>query len=173
MESGWSLHGELGFAIAARDVAKRKLWQIDAGVQRRLRLFSGRIRINWFFFRGEALFVFRRQDLRSREIVVRINVFGALGLRSPCALLARGLGHVLRFLRAAMRRAEKQARAEHDCESAAQRLSQRHLRVQVMLAGTTEGSIHRFRPTSRGTFDAGILPEGVLRANGNFLGKRY
>jgi hypothetical protein len=99
VESRGGLHGALGIAITARDVAKRKLLDIGAGVERILLLV----------FRGaklssasrEACLVFRRQDFRPSQIIFCINVLLLRLLRFACALLARGCCGILRLLRAA------------------------------------------------------------------------
>src|SRR5258708_23798094 len=137
----------LGVAVTARDIAERQLRECGIGVDRCLGLFfGGRGLLATLGF--EAGFIVGSQDLRATKIFVSVNVLGILCLFA-FALLARGFGHILGGLGAALRSAEKQTRAKNDCEPTAKRLAERHSRMHVRLAGTGEVRFFPCQPTAR------------------------
>ncbi len=121
----------------------------------------------------DAGFVVGSQNFRASQIFVGVNVLLFLGLLFASAFLARGFGYIL-GLRAALRSAEKQAGTNNDGEPAAKRLAERHPRMQVQFACAEEVSAFHLPTDYRGELPmSGILLEARVRANGNFLGKRY
>jgi hypothetical protein len=126
------LRGSFGIAVEARDIAERELWQVSIGIERRFGLFP--IACSLLFALGlDASFIVRSQDFCATQIFVCVNVLGFPRFFA-CALLARGFGYILGGAGAALRSTEKQTGANKDCESAAERLAERHPRVHVRLA---------------------------------------
>jgi hypothetical protein len=126
------LRGSFGIPVEARDIAEWELRQVSAGIEWRFGLFP--IGCSLLFALGfDASFIVRSQDSCATQIFVCVNVLGFLRLFA-CALLARGFGYILGGASAALRSAEKQTGANNDCESAAERLAERHSRVHVRLA---------------------------------------
>src|SRR5712672_363672 len=154
-----SLHGPLCLSVTTRHIAKRKLRQLKAGVQRILHLWLGRSS-GLPTLRREARFVFRGQDFRAPQIIFRVNVLSRLLLART--FLACGLRSVPRFLGAAPSRTEQQTRAKQNVEAAPKRLAEGHLGVHVSLAETGEVSLFHCQPI-RGTSDGEILTKVKLR----------
>jgi hypothetical protein len=126
------LRGLFGVAVTARDIAERELRQVSAGIERRFGLFP--IGCSLLLALGfDASFIVRSQDFCATQIFVCVDVLGFLRLFA-CALLTRCVGYILGGAGAALRSAEKQTGANKDCESAAERLAERHPRVHVRLA---------------------------------------
>ena len=105
MERRGSLHGPLCLSVTTRHIAKRKLRQLNAGVQWIWHLQLGRSR-GLPTLRREARFVFRSQDFRAPQIIFRVNVLSRLLLARTFP--ARGFRSILCFLGAALRRTEQQ-----------------------------------------------------------------
>src|SRR5712671_7796199 len=104
-----SLHGPLCLSVTTRHIAKRKLRQLNAGVQWIWHLQLGRSR-GLPTLRREARFVFRSQDFRAPQVIFRVDVLSRLLLART--FVACGFRSVLRFLSAALRCSEQQTRAK-------------------------------------------------------------
>jgi hypothetical protein len=117
---GRSLQCALGISIPPRNIAQWELPHVRAGVQRvgdrlnRRRLLA---------VCRHARVVFRSQNFVSLQIFIGVDVAGLLGLLLARAFLTRRFGNVLLRVRAALLRAEKQARANQNRQTAAQRRS--------------------------------------------------
>jgi hypothetical protein len=136
---GWrSLHGELGVTVTPRDIPERKLRKIGAGIQRSL------LQLQWSreltALGRKARFVVRRQDFGSSQILLGVHVLGSLLLLFAGTFLTRRFRGILRLLRAALRSAEKQTRAEEYSKAATEGFAQRHLGMNMLLARTGEVS---------------------------------
>src|SRR5258707_14237184 len=136
----------LGVAVTARDIAERQLRECGIGVDRCLGLFfGGRGLLATLGF--DAGFVVRSQDLRATKIFVSVNVLGILCLFA-FALLARGFGHILGGLAAALCGAEKQTGAKNDCESASKLIAGGHTPMYLRHAWPGDGTALDFESTS-------------------------
>jgi len=153
-------------------IAERELREPGIGVDRRLRLFLGRLGL-LLALGFDNGFVFRGQDFRATQIFVGVDVPLLLGLVFAGAFLARGFGYILGGPGTALRSA-KNRQEQRAIVNPQRRGWRRETRLCTWGLLELEEVSDCHLPTDfGGTSDSEILLERLARCYRNFVGKKY